>query len=162
MIDPDSLKKEAEKSAPSTRQMIKRLKKKPPARLDDIAQTHHHAVFSELDCLDCANCCKSISPILYNKDIERLADGMRMKPSDFMEKYIRTDEDGDFVFKQTPCPFLMNDNYCSEYANRPKACREYPHTDRARFYQLLDLTLKNTYFCPAAYYVMEELKKSGL
>lgn len=29
-----------------------------------------------------------------------------------------------------PCPLLGRDNYCAVYADRPKACREYPHTDR--------------------------------
>jgi Fe-S-cluster containining protein len=57
-----------------------------------------------------------------------------------------------------PCPFLGADNYCSVYDDRPKACREYPHTDRKRFYQILDLTLKNTSTCPAVHLVIEKLK----
>jgi Fe-S-cluster containining protein len=156
--DPATLKLMAEKAMPLNRQLFKRWKKKPPRNLDEVVKDIHDEVFENLDCLSCANCCKSISPALYYKDIERMAAALRMKPSDFMEKYTREDEDGDFVFRQTPCPFLMSDNYCQIYESRPKACREYPHTDRTRFFQILDLTLKNTTVCPAAYYVVERLR----
>jgi Fe-S-cluster containining protein len=156
--DPATLKLMAEKAMPLNRQLFKRWKKKPPRNLDEVVKEIHDEVFENIDCLSCANCCKSISPALYYKDIERLAAALRMKPSDFMEKFTSEDEDGDFVFRQTPCPFLMSDNYCQIYESRPKACREYPHTDRTRFYQILDLTLKNTTVCPAAYYVVERLR----
>ena len=75
-----------------------------------------------------------------------------------MEQYIVTDEDGDFIFKEHPCPFLLSDNYCLVYENRPKACREYPHTDRKRFYQILLLSHKNCETCPVVYDIFEELK----
>jgi Fe-S-cluster containining protein len=82
-----------------------------------------------------------------------------MKESEFSIKYIVTDEDGDFVFGHHPCPFLMPDNYCSVYDNRPKACREYPHTDRSRFYQILQLSHKNCETCPVVFDIFAELKK---
>jgi Fe-S-cluster containining protein len=77
----------------------------------------------------------------------------------FVDKYLRIDEDKDFVFKTMPCPFLGHDNYCSVYSDRPKACREYPHTDRKRFAQLLDLSLKNTETCPIVFSIFVELRK---
>jgi Fe-S-cluster containining protein len=66
------------------------------------------------------------------------------------------DEDGDYVFKSSPCPFLASDNACSIYEFRPKACREYPHTNRPQMKQILDLTFKNATVCPA---VKEILKR---
>jgi Fe-S-cluster containining protein len=159
-FSPENLKKEAEKVEKATRKWIASVSKKKSGIIDDEAHKAHNEVFKRLDCLDCANCCKSISPTLYDKDIDRLAKTMRLKPSEFIEKYIEIDEDNDYVFRQTPCPFLDTDNYCLVYENRPKACREYPHTDRIRFYQLLNLTLKNTYVCPAAFEVMEIVKKN--
>jgi Fe-S-cluster containining protein len=90
-----------------------------------------------------------------------MASALKMKPSDFMDKYTQVDEENDYIFRVTPCPFLMEDNYCQVYESRPKACREYPHTDRTRFYQILDLTLKNTEVCPAAYYVVQKLRDRG-
>lgn len=160
--DPEALRLMAEKALPATRELFKRWKKRPPKHLDETIHEIHDEVFDALNCLDCANCCKSISPALYNKDIERMAAALRMKPSDFMEKYTQMDEDNDYVFRQTPCPFLMKDNYCQVYESRPKACREYPHTNRTRFYQILDLTIKNTVVCPAAFRIVEKLKQKGI
>jgi hypothetical protein len=45
------------------------------------------------------------------------------------------------------------------YDVRPKACREFPHTDRKKFQQISNLTLKNVAICPAAYNIVEEMKK---
>ncbi len=136
-----------------------RLKKKKPKKLDNVVHELHDEVFQEIDCLDCANCCKSISPTLYDKDIERLSKHLKIKPSQFVAEYLYLDDEGDYVFKQTPCPFLLPDNYCLVYESRPKACREYPHTDRSRFYQLLNLTLKNSLICPAVFELIERLKQ---
>ena len=77
-----------------------------------------------------------------------------------MEQYVLTDEDGDYVFNAHPCPFLLPDNYCMVYENRPRACREYPHTDRKRFYQILPLSFKNCETCPVVYEIFQELKQN--
>ena len=81
--------------------------------------------------------------------MERIAKHLNLKPGAFIEKFLKTDEDNDLVLQVLPCPFLANDNYCSIYNVRPKACKEYPHTDRVNQYQLLNLNLKNTEICPA-------------
>lgn len=137
---------------------IKSLKKKKPAGLDGIVHSLHNEVFSELDCLECANCCKTISPIITYRDINQIAKELKVKPGEFIQTYLEMDEEGDFVFLQTPCPFLRRDNHCSIYSSRPKACREYPHTNRKNFAQILDLSLKNTMVCPAVFAVFERLK----
>ena len=155
---PDELKLLTNKTWQETSAFVKKLKKKKPKNLDDTVHELHAEAFSTFDCLDCANCCKTIGPRLIDKDIERLAKLLKMKVSDFTNQYILTDEDGDFVFKDHPCPFLMPDNYCMVYENRPRACREYPHTDRKRFYQILSLSHKNCETCPVVYEIFEELK----
>ena len=144
---------------PETKSFFDKIRKKKPKHLDKIVHQLHDEVFQEVSCLDCANCCKSISPTLYDKDVDRLAKYFKMKPSQFVDEYLYVDEEGDYVFRQTPCPFLLPDNYCMAYESRPKACREYPHTDRKRFYQILNLTLKNTEICPAVFDVVEKLKE---
>ena len=154
----DELKLLTNKTWQETSAFVKKLKKKKPKNLDDTVHELHAEAFSTFDCLDCANCCKTIGPRLIDKDIERLAKLLKMKVSDFTNQYILTDEDGDFVFKDHPCPFLMPDNYCMVYENRPRACREYPHTDRKRFYQILPLSHKNCETCPVVYEIFEELK----
>ena len=140
---------------------INKLKgKKAMARqLDDVVHQLHHDVFKKIDCLDCANCCKTTSPIFKMPDIERLARLFKVKASAFIEEFLHVDKDGDYVLNSAPCVFLRDDNTCSVYDYRPNACREYPHTDRKKVYQLLDLTLANTLICPAAFEIVERLKK---
>lgn len=135
------------------------LKKKPPKPLDKIVQDIHQEVFQEIDCTSCANCCKDLGPDLTEADIVKIAKLFRMKLATFEKTYLRVDEDGDKVFQSMPCPFLGGDNLCSIYDVRPKACREFPHTDRKKIYQINHLTLKNTLICPAAYEFVERLRK---
>lgn len=158
---PAELKLLTDKKWTETSSFIKKLKNKKPKNLDDVVHSLHDEAFSTFDCLGCANCCKTIGPRLIDKDIERLAKHLKMKISDFAEKYILTDEDGDFVFSEHPCPFLLPDNYCVVYESRPKACREYPHTDRKRFYQILELSHKNCETCPVVFEIFEELQKGN-
>lgn len=159
---PEELKALSLKSKQETEAFLRRLKKKKPKNLDDVVHDLHYEAFFTFDCLDCANCCKTIGPRLTDKDIERFAKHLKLKTSVFIDQYIEVDEDNDYVFKEHPCPFLLPDNYCMVYEQRPKACREYPHTDRKRFYQILDLTLKNCETCPVVFEIVEELKRKGL
>ena len=142
------------------RKFLEGLKKKPPKNLDYIVEETHEEVFQEIDCLSCANCCKTTGPLYTEKDIDRISKHLRMKPADFEAKFLRVDEDNDKVLQNLPCFFLEEDNKCAIYDVRPKACREYPHTDRKKIYQINNLTLKNTLICPAAYTFVEKIKKN--
>lgn len=160
--DSDFFKKfsvESEHKARSNKIFLERLRKMRPSSLDLVAGNLHDEVFNKIDCLACANCCKTTSPILIDRDIDRIARRLRMKPSQLIDAHLRLDEDGDYVFKEAPCPFLMPDNYCMIYEDRPRACREYPHTNRKRFYQVLKLTYHNTLICPAVLQVVDGLKQ---
>jgi Fe-S-cluster containining protein len=160
MIDELKAKLElAEKNKKENKELINRLKKSKPKKLDDVVHQLHDEVFDKIDCLACANCCKTTSPTFYERDIDRLSKHLKIKPSDFITQYLQIDEDGDYVLTTAPCPFLDYENYCTVYESRPTACREYPHTNRKRFYQILDLSLKNTEICPAVVDVFEGLKK---
>lgn len=134
--------------------------KKRLEKMDETIHEFHEKFSSEINCLDCANCCRSLGPAIYDKDIEKIAKALKIKPSQVVTDYLKIDEDGDYVFKSMPCPFLMPDNYCSIYESRPKACREYPHTDRKKFVQIYTLTVKNTSTCPIAYEVIKSLVKN--
>ena len=158
-IDLNRFKESSKNKSAENKKFLQRLKKQDPRKVDDAFHTAHDEVFAETDCLTCANCCKTTSPIFYQTDIERASKFLRMKPGDFIEKYLRIDEDKDFVLKSSPCAFLGEDNYCSIYEARPKACREYPHTDRKKMVQIMDLTYKNTLVCPAVLEMVERLKK---
>ena len=149
----------AKNKAVENKKFLQGLKRKDARKVDDEFHQVHEDVFEEINCLECANCCKTTSPIFYQTDIERVAKSLRMKPGDFIEKYLQIDEDKDYVLKSSPCPFLDSDNYCTVYNDRPKACREYPHTDRKKMVQIMDLTYKNTLVCPAVLEMVDRLKK---
>ncbi len=151
-------KKAAEKKA-ENKKFFAKLKKRPPKNLDYLMQELHEAEFEKTDCLTCANCCKTTGPLFTNADVERIAKYFRLKPQKFISQYLRVDEENDYVLQQVPCTFLGADNYCSIYDVRPKACREFPHTDRKKFQQISNLTMKNVAICPAAYNIVEEMKK---
>lgn len=136
---------------------LKNLKKKKPKTLDRQMQVLHDETFKEIDCLSCANCCKTTGPLFTNKDIVRISKHFKMKPAQFIDTYLQIDEDQDYVLQTLPCPFLGSDNYCLIYDVRPKACAEFPHTDRKKFYQINHLTLKNTAVCPAAFSIVEKM-----
>ncbi|GGG31141.1 Fe-S oxidoreductase [Dokdonia pacifica] len=136
-----------------------KLRKKPPKKLDYLMQELHDAEFERTDCLECANCCKTTGPLFTPKDITRISKHFRMKEQAFIDTYLRIDEDNDYVLQSVPCTFLGADNYCSIYEVRPKACREFPHTDRKKFQQISNLTLKNVAMCPAAFNIVEEMKR---
>nr|WP_322623616.1 YkgJ family cysteine cluster protein [uncultured Flavobacterium sp.] len=149
----------AKEKHPENKKFFDKLKKKPPKNLDYVMQELHDREFKRTDCLKCANCCKTTGPLFTLADIERIAKHLRLKPQQFIDKYLRVDEDKDYVLQSVPCTFLDSENYCMIYDVRPKACREYPHTDRKKFQQITDITLKNVAICPAAYNIVEEMKK---
>lgn len=141
------------------KKLFKQLRKVKVSHLDGMIHQLHVHYMSQVNCLDCGNCCKSISPAVKDADITRLAKHMKIKPSELTERYFQLDEDGDYVFKSQPCPFLGDDNYCSVYEARPRACREYPHTDRVKIHQILDITFRNISVCPVVYEIVQDLKK---
>lgn len=153
------LPQRAKDKARETKSFFQRLKKRPPKKLDEITQNIHGEVFTQTNCLDCANCCKTTGPLFERKDIERIAKYLRLKPAQFEAQYLRIDEDNDWVLQQVPCAFLEEDNTCSIYDFRPKACREFPHTDRPKVYQIAQHTLKNIAICPAAFFIVERMKE---
>ncbi|MFN8251529.1 MAG: YkgJ family cysteine cluster protein [Ferruginibacter sp.] len=119
----------------------------------------HEEAFEKIDCLDCAACCKNYSPRFKTPDIKRISKVLRMKEGEFIDKYLHIDSEGDYVLQSHPCPFLGADNYCSIYEDRPSDCARFPYTDEDVILKRQPLTIKNSTFCPAVYYVLEKLLK---
>ncbi|MGB2085614.1 MAG: YkgJ family cysteine cluster protein [Flavobacteriaceae bacterium] len=153
------LPQKAKDTARETKIFFQKLKKHPPKKLDAKSLAIHEEVFAQTDCLSCANCCKTTGPLFERKDITRIAKFLRLKPAQFENKYLTIDEENDWVLQAVPCSFLAEDNSCMIYEVRPKACREFPHTDRKKIYQIARLTQKNVAICPAAYDIVEKMKK---
>jgi Fe-S-cluster containining protein len=155
----NKLPKRAKDKNRENKTFFAKLKKKPPKQLDYLMQELHEEEFKRTDCLECANCCKTTGPLFTDKDIQRIAKHFKMKAQQFIETYLHLDEENDYVLQSVPCVFLGADNYCSIYEVRPKACSEFPHTDRKKFQQISNLTLRNVAICPAAFNIVEEMKK---
>jgi hypothetical protein len=156
----DGLAEKARRKSAEFKQLAARIRKKQPAGLDEWFAEADQEAFAEIDCLQCAQCCKTTPPMLFEKDIERLAGHLRMRPGKFVEQYLVLDTDGIYAMRSTPCPFLGADNYCSVYEHRPKACREFPHTTHRRMYQKMQLAVTNAAICPAVFRILEKLQRS--
>lgn len=154
---PEKIRFDGEQAKPTNSKLIRQFKLKTPKDLDTQIHKAHDEAFSNIDCLACANCCRTTSPVFTLNDIDRISKRLKMKPGTFTETYLTRDIDDDLVLKTAPCSFLLDDNSCSIYNDRPTACRTYPHTDRKRMYQLLDLTYENSFVCPAVQSIMKTL-----
>ena len=117
----------------------------------------HEAAFEKIDCLSCGNCCKGYSPRFKTPAIKRISKVLGLRESVFIDKYLTIDQEGDYVLISKPCPFLGDDNFCSIYEDRPSDCKRFPYTDEDVFIKRQVLTLKNSSFCPAVYFVLEKL-----
>jgi len=153
-----SLSKKVQENKRAHRNFFIKLRKKTPKNLDAIMEKLHDDEFKKADCLQCANCCKTTSPIFTNKDIARISKAFRIKTRQFIDTYLNVDADQDYVLKSSPCTFLADDNTCNIYDIRPKACQEYPHTNRKSFEKISDLTIQNLSICPATFNIVEALR----
>lgn len=117
----------------------------------------HEEAFRKINCLECAACCKNYSPRFKTPDIKRIAKHLKIKEGELIETYLLLDNEGDYVVKSKPCPFLAPDNYCSIYDVRPSDCARFPYTDEDVIIKRRELTLKNSSFCPIVHFVLEEL-----
>lgn len=149
---------DAKKEKKSINKLYQSLAKKKPKDLDATIHQLHEETFEQIDCLNCANCCKTTGPLLTDKDIDRIAKHLRLKPQEFISRYLYIDEDEDYVFQKLPCVFLDSENYCMIYDVRPKACRAYPHTDQVKMHTIASLTAKNASICPAVSDISFKLK----
>jgi uncharacterized protein len=160
MID-DYQKKllQAKKDKKKIKKVVSQLRKQRKGEVDKKIHRLHAEAFEKIDCLLCANCCKTTGPLFTKKDIITIAGHLKISEKDFIKKYLRIDEDHDYILQKVPCSFLGDDNYCTIYEFRPKACREYPHTDRANQLGIFSLTQKNAVICPAVADIFEQLSK---
>jgi uncharacterized protein len=115
--------------------------------------------FDHIDCLTCANCCKSAPPIFLPQDIKRLALHLSVSKKEFIKRYLILDVDNSYTGKTVPCPFLLADNKCSVYEHRPEACRAYPHLHSKSFTRLSKYHIRNVSMCPITERVLDNMNQ---
>jgi Fe-S-cluster containining protein len=153
-INLDKYEKTAKEHAKAYKDFLKRANKNKVLSLLPVL---HEEAFQNIDCLECANCCKNYSPRFRMPDIKRISKRLKMKETAFIDTYLKMDADGDYVVTSHPCPFLGADNFCGIYEDRPRDCERYPYTDEDILLKQPNLTLKNSTCCPAVFHVMERL-----
>jgi Fe-S-cluster containining protein len=149
----------AQEKADSTFDFLIWLKtNREPDRVDSIANEAHEEIFSKIDCTNCANCCKTLSPQIDQTDIERIASFLGISEAEFIEKYLKIIGENNYEMNSLPCPFL-EENKCTIYDIRPTVCREYPHTNKQEFASRKYMHSGNAEICPAVYHILETMKK---
>lgn len=160
-----SFKIKAGKHKKTLRGFLTRLKNKSPKGLDNLAATIDKEVWKEVDCLACANCCRTMTPTFTTEDINRIAAHFKQTPDQFKKKWLYKDKDGDWMNKQTPCQFLdLKTNHCSIYSIRPSDCAGFPHLTKKKMVDYIHVHQQNIEYCPATFAMvtkMQDLMKVG-
>ncbi len=141
------------------KRFLRKVEKNPPKNLDATAEIIDAEVWKEIDCLSCANCCKSMTPTFTPKDIKRIAAHFEIRPIDFKKQWLEYDKkDGDWVNVKQPCQFLnLQNNMCSIYEVRPLDCAGFPHLKKKKMIEYIHIHLQNVEYCPATYKMVEKM-----
>jgi Fe-S-cluster containining protein len=141
---------------------LKRLKKKNPKNILSLQKKASAEAWAITDCLECANCCKTMTPTFTKGEIKRISERVGMTYDKYFEKYLKVDEDnGDIVNKTTPCQHLGKDNKCKVYDIRPGDCSGFPHFLRRDFWHQVDekTYISNVPRCPVTLRFVENLER---
>lgn len=156
-----SFRQKVKRNTRILKSFLSKLDKKSPKGLDKLTQQLSPEVWAEVDCLSCANCCKTMSPTFTPADIKRIAAHVQMSPKEFKEKWLQYDKkDNDWINQQQPCQFLnLKNNMCSIYEVRPADCAGFPHLTKKKFTEYIHVHKQNVELCPATYKMVEKMKR---
>ncbi len=131
---------------------------------DRILRRIAEEIEGQIDCTECANCCKVANVEVSERDVERLARYLRISPDRFLREYTADDpEEGVRILKRDPesgCGFL-NGRECEVYDARPDICQRFPHLVRgqgsiaSRMWEFVDRAC----YCPIVYNSLEAFKQ---
>jgi Fe-S-cluster containining protein len=135
------------------------LKNESDREVDRAAHRLHQEAFSIIDCTQCANCCKTVSPVFAADDIARIARRLEMDAVAFTAQYlVKCNHEQGWEPKSLPCPFLGTDNRCTIYEVRPMVCAEYPYTDKPEISSRTHSIAAKALECPAVFYIVEQMR----
>lgn len=143
------------------RRFLTKVENNPPADLDSRADVLDKEVWQEIDCLACSNCCRTMTPTYTFKDLQRISKHLNMTMSQFKEKWLYKNRQGEWMNKSTPCQFLdRKTNMCSIYAVRPADCAGFPHLTKKKVVQYIHVHKQNVQHCPATFLWVEKMIES--
>ena len=154
-----SFKQRARHRKTTLRRFLSKLQKDPPRKLDELTMTVEKEVWHEVDCMSCANCCKTMSPTYNSKDIKRISAHLNMTVQQFKDKWLTKERiTGDWLNKTTPCQFLdLDTNMCGIYEVRPVDCAGFPHLAKKKMVEYMHVHKQNVETCPATYRMIEKM-----
>jgi len=159
MMDLQHFRRSAARKKGKLMAFLKKLDDIVPEDLPVLVQKAEQKVWSQVNCTECANCCKTMTPTFNPEDIKRISKHLGMKPKEFVAQYLYQEEDTkDWMNKAQPCSFLKN-NRCSIYEVRPLDCAEFPHFDKKPFDAYNDTFSNNLDKCPATLALVDHLMK---
>ena len=127
--------------------------------IDKLTEKLAAEVWTEVDCLSCANCCKTMTPTFNNADMKRISAHFGQTVEEFKAKWLYKEKkkDGDWLNKTEPCQFLnLEDNKCSIYEIRPADCAGFPHFPK-KMKDYIHVHKQNLEYCPATYRIVEKM-----
>jgi Fe-S-cluster containining protein len=134
---------------------------------DRILRRIAEGIQDQIDCTQCANCCRTSTTEVTDRDIERLSKHLRISKEKFIDGYTQLDEDPLFktternlkFTKDTGCVFL-DGNLCSVYDARPDICQRYPHMVRGNgsIASRRGSLIARASVCPITYNCLEAFK----
>lgn len=141
------------------KKFLKKLETNPPKKLLATMAEVDKQVWEEVDCLSCANCCKSMTPTFTEQDIMRISNHLQLTKEAFINKWLKYEKkDKDWVNKKQPCQFLnLSDNKCSIYEVRPADCAGFPHFTKKQPQLYMHVHQQNISYCPATLKMVEKL-----
>ncbi len=158
-VNLNSFKQKVKRNGKQLKSFLTKLDKRAPKGLDNLAEMLSPTVWQEVDCLSCANCCKTMSPTFTSTDVKRISAHFKMTPAAFKEKYLEYDKkDKDWLNKLQPCQWLnLKDNKCSIYEIRPSDCAGFPHLTKKKMTEYIHVHKQNIEYCPATYKMVEKM-----
>lgn len=159
LVNLRSFKQKVRHHQKTFKRYLGRIEKNPPTGLDIIAAAIDTEVWKEVDCLSCANCCKTMTPTFTRSDIKRIAGHFKITPLEFKEKWLKFEKkDGDWVNKKQPCQFLdHSNNMCSIYEVRPFDCAGFPYLKKKKMIDYIHVHQQNVAYCPATFKMVEKM-----
>jgi len=140
---------------------LNRLKRDPPRNLQSIAIKAGNNIWNGIDCLSCANCCKTMTPTYTSADIKKIASYLQISADEMKRKWLKKERGTrNWLNKTTPCQFLdLETNMCNVYEVRPSDCAGFPHLTKKKIVDYLHIHRQNLDECPATFKLVEKMNE---
>jgi Fe-S-cluster containining protein len=129
------------------------------AQLDAIVEAVAAPIIADIDCTQCANCCRTLDVYLEPDDLNRLERAFHISIDEIRTRCVDDDvlSDSGAVgkLKGKPCKFL-DDKRCGIYEYRPQACRDYPFLT-PDFRWSMEQLIPGAAVCPIIYHTLNAL-----